>query len=89
MLGWHMSAFSYNFNGASRLRVFDKFNLAAQILLIFSLAVHVLSNIRPLLIALGVRDGKKWLLDILLILSAWLLFMAAAFVIYYLRWNVW
>ena len=63
--------------------------LVLQILLVASLALHVITNIRPLMFSPGVRGGRKWLVDALFVLAVLLLFMAAAFVVCYLRWNVW
>ena len=74
---------------AFRLPWFTGAKLAGQLLMVASLAVHLLTNIRPLTIALGLRGGRKWLGDALFVLSVVLLFAAAAFVIYYLRWNLW
>lgn len=88
-LFFHATAFGTSSNGVYRLQWFTQAKLALQLLLAVSLAVHIITNIRPLMISLGVKGGKKWLGDILFILSVLLLFMAAAFVIYYLRWNVW
>ena len=89
LLAFHMTAFGYSNGGAYRLRWFTDFKLATQILLIVTLAVHVLMNVRPMLISFGVRGLKKYVGDILFVLSVLLLFMAAAFVVYYLRWNIW
>ena len=89
LLVFHMTAFGYSNGGAYRLRWFTDFKLATQILLIVTLAVHVLMNVRPMLISFGVRGLKKYVGDILFVLSVLLLFMAAAFIVYYLRWNVW
>ena len=71
---------------AFRLQVFTTGRLISQILMVITIAVHVLTNIRPLMISLGVRGHKHILIDILLIISVLLLFFAAAFLIYYLRW---
>ena len=89
LLVFHMTAFGYTNNGAYRLRWFTDARLAAQLLLIVTLAVHVLTNVRPMLISFGIRELKQYAGDILFVLSVLLLFMAAAFVVYYLRWNVW
>ena len=75
-------------DGIVRLHLFGGMQLATQILLVASIAVHVLCNIRPLMIALGVRGGKELFLDVLVVLSGILLFTGIAFVIYYIRWNV-
>ena len=87
LLGFHVAAFSYTVEGAFRLKWFDGFKLATQLLLVVSLAVHVITNVKPGLIALGVRRLKPRAADLLFLLSALLLIMAAGFVIYYLRWN--
>ena len=89
LLAFHMTAFGYSNGGAYRLRWFTDCKLATQLLLIAAIAVHVITNVKPMLISFGVRSLKKWVGDILFVLSVLLLFMAAAFIVYYLRWNVW
>lgn len=69
-----------------RLKEFTTGRMISQILLVAALALHILSNIKPLLISLGVPDTKKFSRDILLILSLLLFMFAVAFAIYYLRW---
>ncbi len=86
---FHVTAFSSGSGEAYRLQWFTQARLVLQILMAASLAVHIITNIRPLMISLGLRGGRKWLADILFVLSVLLLFMAAAFVVYYLRWNLW
>ena len=61
---------------------FDRFDMKAP-------PVPTKWYLRPLTLALGLRGGRKWLGDALFVLSVVLLFAAAAFVIYYLRWNLW
>ena len=85
----HLAAFRNVGGDAFRLPWFTGAKLAGQLLMVASLAVHLLPNIRPLTLALGLRGGRKWLGDALFVLSVVLLFAAAAFVIYYLRWNLW
>ena len=89
LLIFHMTAFGYDNGGAYRLRWFTDAKLAAQLLLVAALAVHIVTNVKPMLISFGVRGLKKYVGDILFVLSVLLLFMAAAFVVYYLRWNIW
>lgn len=84
----HVTAFSYHTYGVYRLKRFTAGKLAVQLMLLLSVAVHIISNIRPLLIGSGVKSLKERAGDILLFLSLLLLFMAAAFIIYYVRWNV-
>ena len=74
-------------DGAFRLRNYDAAAFAAQILMVLSLAVHLLTNIRPLKIALGIEDRKNIRTDILIVLSAVLLLSAIGFVIYLIRWQ--
>lgn len=87
---FHIMIFLGQGSGTSyRLSYFGTLQLVSQILLVASVAVHVLCNIRPLFIAFGAgRKGGSYLKDILLILAIILLFTGAALIIYYLRWNV-
>lgn len=73
---------------AYRLVYFGNLQLAGQILLVVSVAVHVLCNIRPLFISCGAGSARNYLKDIVLIVGIILLFTGAAMIIYYLRWNV-
>ena len=88
LLFFHFTAFGYYIGDAYRLRWFTFGKLTTQILLVIALAVHVISNIRPVIISFGIKSLKQWIGDILIVLSALLLFMATAFVVYFLRWNV-
>lgn len=87
LLAFHLTAFSYTSAGAFRLKWFDGFKLATQLLLVLTIAVHVITNVKPVLIAFGIRRLKPRASDILFVLSLLLLLMAAAFIVYYLRWN--
>ena len=82
----HLSIFSPSNSGAYRLEVFNTGRLISQILLVLTLLVHILTNIRPLFIGMGIKGFKRYLVDILLVTSVILLVFAVAFVIYYLRW---
>ncbi len=77
-----------NKNHIYRLNQFGTIQLISQILLVISIAVHVLTNIKPLMIAAGVRGYQDILTDILCILSFILLFAGIMFGIYYLRWTI-
>ena len=71
-----------------RLNDFNEVQLVFSILLVFTLLVHMLTNIRPLLISFGISGFRLYIKDILLVLAIISLFGAFAFVIYYLRWNI-
>ena len=71
-----------------RLKDFGLPQLIWMLLFVLALMVHLLANIRPLLISLGIAGGRPFLRDLLWILSLVLVFAGAAFVVYYLRWNV-
>ncbi|AVM68223.1 pilus assembly protein PilX [Lachnospiraceae bacterium oral taxon 500] len=88
LLFCHLTAFSYTRDGAYRLHWFTAGRLTVQLFLLAAVGVHIITNVKPLLIAFGVKGLRSWLIDMLVILSVLLLFMAAAFVVYYLRWNV-
>ncbi len=87
LIFFHMTAFADNSGDAYRLVWFDRARLITQLLLVASVAVHVITNVRPMLITFGIRGLRRWAADILFVLSVVLLFMAAAFIVYYLRWN--
>ena len=87
LLLFHFTAFGYYAGDAYRLRWFDTGRLITQILLVLSLAVHIISNVRPMMIAMGIRSLKEWIGDILFVLSVILLLAAAGFIVYYIRWN--
>lgn len=87
LLVFHLTAFGDNSGAQYRLAWFDTAKLVTQLLLIASLALHILSNVRPVLISFGIRSLRARAGDILFILSAVMLFLAAAFIVYYIRWN--
>ena len=74
--------------GAFRLNVFDLPQLIMSILLVISVLVHIVTNIRPLMIALGSRGAKDFIADMAVIFSVLLLVSGAAFVVYYVRWLI-
>lgn len=74
-------------SGVYRLNLFGTVQMISQILLVLAIAVHVLTNIKPLMIALGVRGFREFFTDILLVISVLLCFCGIAFLIYYLRWQ--
>lgn len=86
---YHVMIFAGKGGETFRLNAFGNPQLVGSILLVASVLVHILTNIRPLMIALGAGRLRKLLLDILFAMAIVLLFCAAAFVVYYLRWNVW
>ena len=87
LIFFHVAAFSVSEGGLFRLIPFDGFRLAAQILLVIAIAVHVISNAKPMLITFGIRSLRVKAGDILFVITILLLFMAAAFIVYYLRWH--
>ena len=87
LLAFHLTAFGDRGGALYRLAWFDTAKLVAQLLLAASLTLHILANVRPLLIAFGVRGLRERVGDILVVLSAVMLFLAAAFIVYYIRWN--
>lgn len=87
MIFFHLTAFDTAEGGVFRLLPFDGTRLTAQLLLVASVAVHIITNVKPALIAFGVRRLKPRAGDVLFFLSAALLFMAAGFIIYYIRWH--
>lgn len=88
LIFFHTTAFGTNSGGVFRLVPFDVFRLITQILFLLSIAVHIITNVKPMLITLGVKKLRPAAGDILFYISAALLFMAAGFIIYYIRWQL-
>jgi len=76
-----------NDGGVYRLKLFDGAALLTQLLMAASLLVHLLCNIAPLRIALGIGDRHRFRTDVLLVFAALLLLGAVSFVIYFIRWS--
>ena len=83
----HVILFS-NKGDVFRLKNFNEIQLVFSILLVLTLLVHILSNIRPLLIGFGIGGFRAYVKDILLVLAVILFISTIAFVIYFLRWNI-
>lgn len=88
MLLYHAFLFMGENGEYFRLHLFEGFELAGSIIFLVTLAIHLLSNIRPLLIGIGKGWLREYAGDIILIVSVILLAAAAGFVIYYFRWNL-
>ena len=84
---YHLCVFMGLDDEIFRLRHFDGVSLAAHILLAVSLIIHLMFNIKPLCIALGIAN-RKYVKDVIIILSIVLAICAVGFIIYYLRWNI-
>ncbi len=84
----HLMIFWVNSTGAYRLKLFEGPQLVLSILLVVTVAVHLLSNVKPLMITLGTEHFRKILVDVLFVLAVVLALAAVAFVIYYGRWNL-
>ena len=74
--------------GAFRLNLFDVPQLIMSILLVLSVLLHIVTNIRPLMLAFGARSGKEFIADMAVIFSVLLLVSGAAFAVYFVRWLV-
>lgn len=74
-------------SGSYRLSLFEGPQLVLSICLVVSLAVHILSNIKPLFIGLGVNQ-KSRRTDLVIILAVVLVFCAVMFAVYFYRWNI-
>ncbi|MBQ9065378.1 MAG: hypothetical protein IJ123_08030 [Blautia sp.] len=87
LLFFHMAAFTTAVEGQTRLVWFNGYSLLFQIFFVLSLALHIISNVKPLLISFGVSRLKELSFDILFVLSILMLVMTAGFIVYYFRWN--
>lgn len=87
LIGFHVYAFTGVSADHFRLTEFTPVLLGCQILLVISIAVHVISNVKPMLIALGVPKLKPRAGDIIFWVTILLCVMAVAFFFYYFRWG--
>ncbi|MBR1731003.1 MAG: hypothetical protein IJ725_01030 [Ruminococcus sp.] len=87
LIVFHITAFSSNTAGAVTLPYFGVFRLVTQLLLVLSIAVHVITNVKPMLISFGIKKLRPRVGDILFFISAVLLVAVVAFIIYFIRWN--
>ena len=86
-LVFHVIIFVGNYDsGVYRLNLFGEMQLVSQILFVLSLLMHIIANIKPLMMALGAVKYKNFMIDIMVVLSVILMFAAVAFILYYLRW---
>ncbi len=76
-----------NEGGVYRLNPFGMAALISQILMVVCLVLHIVLNVRPLKIAFGFSDKRKESYDFAVVMAILLLIAAAAFLIYYLRWQ--
>ena len=85
----HLIIFMGHGSGSGfRLNAFDVPQLIMSLLLVLSLLLHIITNIRPLMTALGARGAKEFLTDAAVVFSVMLLLAGAAFIVYYIRWSV-
>ena len=84
---YHMCVFMSTDGEVFRLNNFGALQLTAHILLTLVMVLHLLMNIKPLFMALGIAN-RKYLIDVIIILAAVLLLCAAGFIVYYCRWNI-
>ena len=83
----HLLIFRSGNAEAYRLAVFNGFKLATQILLVVSIAIHVITNVKPMLMSFGIKGLKPYAGDIIIIISIILALTATAFIIYFIRWS--
>ena len=85
----HVLAFQVTVtDGAVRLPLFGGLQLALQIMLAIAVALHVLTNVKPLMLGLGAVKSKSILPDILVIFAVLLAAAGAGFIVYYIRFNM-
>lgn len=71
-----------------RLNLFGVPQLIMSVLLVLTVLLHIVTNIRPLMLALGARSGRELITDIALILSFLMLAAGIGFVVYFVSWSV-
>ena len=84
LIVFHILAFGAKDN---RLPEFDTLKLLVMITLIINLALHILMNVKPLLISFGIKELKPYAIDIYIVILAVLSIATIGFIVYYIRWN--
>ena len=88
LITFHVIAFTDNSGGVFRLVPFDLYRLIMQILFLCSVAVHLIANVKPMLISFGTRKLQQKWGTVLFFVSAGLLVMTIGFIVYYIRWQM-
>lgn len=88
LLSLHITAYTTSVNGKFFLKEFTTGRLAAQILLILSIFIHLMVSIRSMLIAKGTIKFKERTVDWMLVLSIMMIFFTIAVVAYYVQWQM-
>ncbi len=86
LIFFHVTALSATNENGLRLPDFNGIKLALQLLLVASIALHVITNVKPVLISFGIKKLKPKAGDIIFWLTVLLLLAAAGFIVYYIRW---
>lgn len=84
----HVAIFLKPAGDVVRLSFFGMHQLVLSLLLVLALAIHVLANMEPLMVSLGIPLPGARAADLVLALAIMLVLMGVGFVIYYLRWSV-
>lgn len=87
LLCFHISAYTTTIGSAFFLKEFTFGRMAAQLLLILSIFLHLAVSIKSMLIAKGVRKFKERTVDWMMVLSLMMLFFAVAVVYYFIEWQ--
>ena len=83
----HLFIFNVPPTDIYRLKAFDTGRFISQLLMVLTISLHVLTNIKPFMLAIGAKNYKKIIINTLFVLAILFLLFAVAFCIYYLRWN--
>ena len=84
---YHMIMFlGTSTDGYDRLNLFEMPQLLLMLLFVAAIALHVIANVKPMMISFGIRSLKEMTADLIIILAVLLVFMGAMFVVYYFRW---
>jgi len=89
-LAAHFTAFiGKTENGIYILNRFGIIELTMSVLLVLTLLLHLMTNIRPLMLGFGTIKKRGILTGAALTAAILMLFMGAAFLIYFIRWLQW
>lgn len=88
LLIFHMSVYVTSSNGVYFLKEFTWVSLVSQLLFVLAIFVHLYVSIEGMLIAKGILQYKERKKDWLLVLSVFMLMIAATIIMYYVQWQI-
>ena len=85
---YHIYFFMNKGSHVIRLKVFEGFQLLVSLIFVLSILIHVITNIRSMIISFGIDKIRKFSVNIGIVLLIVFIGAGLAFIWYYIRWNI-